>query len=250
MSVINEEWTREKFVPFNPNDKRTLSYVTDTRNNQRWCVSKGSPQITLNMCMAELGARDTRRVEEAIDMYAARGYRTLGVARRSLPPLGAPIDASGAGGVDSKGDDGSAAAAMEGGAWEFLGLVSMFDPPRIDTKETIEAAQGLGIEVKMITGDHKAIGKDTARRLNMGTNILGTHIFQKLDTFGAHRGELDYTDMVEHADGFAEVFPEHKVGNGTNTHTRTRTRMLYRTPVCMCAVCIDVCGVPPACNYI
>ena len=110
---------------------------------------------------------------------------------------------------------------------------------------------GLGVEVKMITGDHKAIGKDTARRLNMGTNILGTHIFQKLDTFGAHRGELDYTDMVEHADGFAEVFPEHKVGNGDkHTHTRTCTRMLYRTPVCMCAVCIDVCGVPPSCNNI
>ena len=229
LSELLQTWEREKFVPFNPNDKRTLSFVQSNKDGRRWCVSKGSPQISLGMCMSELSAREIRAVEDAINTYAGRGYRTLGVARRPLPSVDevrrlgekakGKVAGAGAGAADNgagkeegkdEGGGGGQLAGMEGGAWEFLGLVSMFDPPRHDTKETIERAIALGVEVKMITGDHKAIGKDTARRLGMGTNILGTHIFQKVDTFGQSRGELDYTDMVEHADGFAEVFPEHK----------------------------------------
>lgn len=40
-----------------------------------------------------------------------------------------------------------------GGPWEFVGLLSLFDPPRHDSAETIRRALNLGVNVKMITGN-------------------------------------------------------------------------------------------------
>jgi H+-transporting ATPase len=54
--------------------------------------------------------------------------------------------------------------------------MSLFDPPRPDTKATIAAAIANGVEVKMITGDHGLIAKETCRELGMGTNILNTEV--------------------------------------------------------------------------
>jgi H+-transporting ATPase len=52
------------------------------------------------------------------------------------------------------------------------GLVPLFDPPRHDTKDTIERCMEMGINVKMITGDQLLIGKETAKQLGMGTNMV------------------------------------------------------------------------------
>ncbi len=57
------------------------------------------------------------------------------------------------------------------GVWQ--GVLSVFDPPRHDTKATIEAAFANGVEVKMITGDHTAIAVETCRMLGMGTKVCG-----------------------------------------------------------------------------
>lgn len=227
-------WHRPKFVPFNPTAKRTMAYIepvastpfnsgdtksddamnvpsTDDSNDtkksvddavqalHRWTVSKGSPQVIVDLCFDSLTPDERQQVELQINLYASRGYRTLGVARKK--GFAAPY---------GQGDFGSDDNMPINLGWEFLGLIPMFDPPRHDTKRTIERAVELGINVKMVTGDHGAIGIDTARRLGMGSNILGTHIFQEVDTFGGTRTQFDYTDIVEHADGFAEVFPEHK----------------------------------------
>ncbi|GJT36827.1 ATPase 9 [Tanacetum coccineum] len=58
-----------------------------------------------------------------------------------------------------------------GGPWVFVDLLPLFDPPRHDSAETIRRALHLGVNVKMIIGDQLAIGKETGRRLGMGTNI-------------------------------------------------------------------------------
>jgi H+-transporting ATPase len=74
--------------------------------------------------------------------------------------------------------------------WEFLGLLPMFvspssyhttvpvhllicrfDPPRVDTAQTIAEAGDLGVRVKMLTGDAVAIAKETCRQLSLGTNV-------------------------------------------------------------------------------
>ncbi|KAL5539223.1 hypothetical protein UlMin_044519 [Ulmus minor] len=173
------------FLPFNPTDKRTaLTYIDAAGKWHR--VSKGAPEQILNL--AHNKAEIERKVHSIIDKFAERGLRSLGVARQEVP----------AGTKDSPG-----------GPWEFVGLLPLFDPPRHDSAETIRRALDLGVSVKMITGDQLAIGKETGRRLGMGTNmypsssLLGDH---KEGGFEA----IPIDELIEKADGFAGVFPEHK----------------------------------------
>jgi H+-transporting ATPase len=96
-----------------------------------------------------------------------------------------------------------------GSPWQFVGLLPLFDPPRHDSAETIRRALHLGVNVKMITGDQLAIAKETGRRLGMGTNM-----YPSASLLGQHKDEsiagLPVEELIEKADGFAGVFPEHK----------------------------------------
>ena len=93
-----------------------------------------------------------------------------------------------------------------GGPWEFVGLLPLFDPPRHDSAETIRRALELGVNVKMITGDQLAIGKETGRRLGMGTNM-----YPSSSLLGQSKDEsiasIPVDELIEKADGFAGVFP-------------------------------------------
>jgi H+-transporting ATPase len=109
-----------------------------------------------------------------VDAFAGRGYRALGVARTDQP------------------DD-----------WEYVGLIALYDPPREDSAETIQTAQSMGVNIKMVTGDHTAIAKETASEVHLGTNIIDATSF-------ADKSDKEAGDIVESADGFAQVFPEHK----------------------------------------
>lgn len=92
-----------------------------------------------------------------------------------------------------------------GGPWEFVGLLPLFDPPRHDSAETIRRALDLGVSVKMITGDQLAIGKETGRRLGMGTNMYPSSSLLGENKDGV--GTLPIDELIENADGFAGVFP-------------------------------------------
>ncbi|XP_050142027.1 ATPase 11, plasma membrane-type-like [Malus sylvestris] len=177
--------TEVHFLPFNPTDKRTaLTYIDTTGNMHR--VSKGAPEQILNL--ASNKSEIERRVHTVIEKFAERGLRSLAVARQEVP----------AGTKDSPG-----------GPWEFVGLLPLFDPPRHDSAETIRRALDLGVSVKMITGDQLAIGKETGRRLGMGTNMYPSSAL-----LGENKNSIDGTlvidELIENADGFAGVFPEHK----------------------------------------
>ncbi|KAI5423329.1 Plasma membrane ATPase 1, variant 2 [Lathyrus oleraceus] len=172
------------FLPFNPTDKRTaLTYIDGAGNMHR--VSKGAPEQILNL--AQNKAEIERKVHAMIDKFAERGLRSLGIARQEVP-------------------EGSKESA--GGPWEFVALLPLFDPPRHDSAETIRRALDLGVSVKMITGDQLAIGKETGRRLGMGTNMYPSSslLGENKDQLGA----VSIDDLIEKADGFAGVFPEHK----------------------------------------
>ena len=131
------------------------------------------------------------------------------------------------------------------GTW-LQGILSVFDPPRIDTKATIEAAYANGVEVKMVTGDHTAIAVETCRMLGMGTKVRARHdvssaddaaydpvdprtlalaakflwtwplvpLPQILNTEHLNRNHAalgtNLGDIILAANGFAEVYPEHK----------------------------------------
>eukprot|EP00850_Spirogloea_muscicola_P002181 SM000008S22270 [mRNA] locus=s8:700002:707007:- [translate_table: standard] len=175
--------TEKHFLPFNPTDKRAaITYTTE--DGKMYRASKGAPEQVLELTKCSEDVR--QKAMASIDKLAERGLRTLGVALQEIP-------------------DGNAEGP--GGPWRFMGLLPLLDPPRHDTADTIEKALELGVNVKMITGDQLAIGKETARRLGMGSNIYPSHIMTGKEQLppGTDLGEL-----VEKADGFAGVYPEHK----------------------------------------
>lgn len=168
----------DKFIPFDPVSKRTEGQIHGG-GGQKFRVSKGAPQILMDM--AKLAGDERSKAEKVVEDAAAKGYRTLGVVRSD--------------------DDGQ--------SWQFLGILALLDPPRVDSRETIIEAQNHGIEVKMVTGDHQAIASEIAGQLHLGTHILS--VDERLSQF-ANGGALpaDLADEIEHSDGFAQVFPEHK----------------------------------------
>ena len=162
------------FQPFDPVHKRTEATVKDA-DGKEFKVAKGAPQVILEL--SANAAQVKPAVEKAVNDFAARGFRSLGVAR-------------------AEGD----------GKWQFLGVLPLFDPPRDDAKATIATARQMGVSVKMVTGDALAIAVETAKKLGMGTNILDASGFG--DTKRHETAAL--AESIEKADGFAQVFPEHK----------------------------------------
>jgi H+-transporting ATPase len=169
-----------KFVPFDPVSKRTEATIKGI-GSETFKVTKGAPQVILGLAQID---PDTRaKADRAIDDFAAKGYRTLGVARS---------------------DNDS--------PWQFLGILPLFDPPREDSAETISQARNHGIAVKMVTGDNLAIAGEIAGQLGMGKTIYAADKLLRSDQDTQHRMASDTAEKVEQADGFAQVFPEHKYG--------------------------------------
>jgi H+-transporting ATPase len=161
------------FSPFDPVHKRTEATVVTSRHSFR--VTKGAPQVIL--ALTDASSRTRTAVEAAVDEFAGRGYRSLGIAR-------------------SEGT----------GPWTMQGILPLFDPPRADAEEMIATARSMGVSVKMVTGDAIAIAQETARTLGMGTRILDAA------SLGEVTGPVSaaQASAIEDADGYAQVFPEHK----------------------------------------
>jgi H+-transporting ATPase len=172
-------YNQVNFLPFDPVIKRTEGTVKDTQG-KTFKVAKGAPQVILGMCDEDDGIKT--KVEEAVNDFAAKGYRTLGVAR-----------------------------SENNGLWQFLGILPLYDPPREDSADTIAQAKAHGIQVKMVTGDNLAIGREIAGQLGLGRNI---ELADRLLAANQRDGQMasDTAEQVEKADGFAQVFPEHKYG--------------------------------------
>ncbi len=162
------------FQPFDPVHKRTEAAVTGP-GGKTFKVTKGAPQVIL--ALSANAGEVKAAVDKAVNEFAARGFRALGVAR-----------------------------AEEDGKWQFLGVLPLFDPPRDDAAATIATARQMGVKVKMVTGDALAIAQETAKKLGMGANILDAR------GLGEAKDEETATvsESIEKADGFAQVFPEHK----------------------------------------
>ncbi len=160
------------FQPFDPVHKRTEATVKGPDGKQ-FFVAKGAPQVILAMSSNVGDVKPA--VEKAVNEFAGRGFRSLGVAR-----------------------------ADEENKWQFVGVLPMFDPPREQAKATIASAQQMGVKVKMVTGDQLAIAKETARQLGLGTNILDATVLRD------KQKKAETADSIEKADGFAQVFPEDK----------------------------------------
>ncbi|MBL6617437.1 MAG: plasma-membrane proton-efflux P-type ATPase [Reyranella sp.] len=171
-------WKQTAFTPFDPVTKRTSAKITGP-DGRAFVVSKGAPQVIADLVKAD--EKTAALVHKTVEDLGARGYRALGVARSH--------------------DDGA--------TWQLLGILPMFDPPRDDSKATIELARTKGVAIKMITGDDTAIARETARQLGLGANIVAAADAFPKDMDPDHVPAA-IVDTIQRADGFARVFPEHK----------------------------------------
>lgn len=162
------------FQPFDPVHKRTEATIQPL-SGAAFQVTKGAVQVILDLAVNAPAVQS--EIERAVAGFAARGFRSLGVARADEP-----------------------------GKWTILGVLPLYDPPRDDSKDTIRTARDMGIEVKMVTGDQLAIAKEIAHQLDLGENILDAKLFDEAE----HHEGTRLDDEIETADGFAQVFPEHK----------------------------------------
>jgi len=159
------------FRPFDPVAKRAEADIE--RDGARFTVAKGAPQVIVDLCAPS--ADERKAIAVSVDRDAAKGFRTLGVARSDEP-----------------------------GKWRFLGLLPLFDPPRDDCAQTISVIRSMGVSIKMVTGDHEAIARQIAGQLKLGRNIVVAD-----SVFGEDGADAQLSRIVA-ADGFARVFPEHK----------------------------------------
>jgi len=135
-------------------------------------ITKGAPQVILSLTTNKEQIRPV--IEEIVNTMAKNGYRAIAVAK-----------------TDSHN------------VWQFMGIIPLFDPPREDAASTIQEATSMGVNIKMVTGDHISIAKQIANKLGLGTNI--SNDFSILEEKN-HSSEK----KIEEMDGFAQVFPEHK----------------------------------------
>jgi H+-transporting ATPase len=158
-------------VPFDPVSKFSKAVVRDS-TGRSFQVAKGAPQAIAQL--AQTDAPCSKTIDGWVNDFAAKGYRALGVAR---------TDAT--------------------GKWQYIGVIGLFDPPRDDSEATLAEAGRLGVNVKMVTGDHIAIAKEIASRVGLGTKIITQSEF-------VARDDRDALGQMERSDGFAQVFPENK----------------------------------------
>jgi len=162
------------FQPFDPVHKRTEA-TARAGDGSLLKVTKGAPQVIL--ALDANADRVQSQVEEVVESFAGRGFRSLGVARTN--------------------DDDQ---------WQFLGVIPLYDPLREDSKVTVDTARQMGVNVKMVTGDQIAIAREVGRELGLAANIVDAALFSEVSYQDASR----MAEAVEQGSGFAQVFPEHK----------------------------------------
>jgi len=178
-SALMSDYTKTKFVGFNPTVKRTVAYCMHADRGELK-VSKGLIDKVLRTgedggdCWTCADADQIEDEVRAVDQrFSMQGYKTVAVA-----------------------------IAQGSGPMEFAAIVPIIDPPREDTKLTIHRIREAGIGVKMVTGDHLNIAIETSRLIGLGTGILpATDLWPASAT---------RDDAILMSDGFAQVLPKDK----------------------------------------
>jgi H+-transporting ATPase len=168
-------------------NRRTEATYREEATGKLKRVTKGMVGIIIELCTRNRTDEIDDRLEIDIEDFSSRGFRALAVAYEEL-----------------EGDDPEA----EGNGFELIGVLPIFDPPRDDTKKTIDDALALGVKVKIVTGGQLAIAKETGRRIGLGDHMYAAKVLREGPAPGGRFSTLD--DLILDADGFSGVFPEHK----------------------------------------
>jgi Ca2+-transporting ATPase len=193
--AARERLPRIAEIPFDSAHKFMATFHHDGDRVQVYV--KGAPDILIGRCAHLIGRNGEAPLDDpqhaAVaaenEAMAGQGLRVLALAHTTLP--GQAFDPA-----------GDLPAHVQG--LTLLGLVGLLDPPRPEAAEAIALCRRAGIQVKMITGDHKV----TAGAIAGGLGLEG-------DTLtGAELDDLDdarLAERLERTTVFARVAPEHKV---------------------------------------
>ena len=179
-------WRLLSHTPFNATSKIASSVVRRASDGRVLSVMKGAPHKVFARC--DMSDSDKLRAEQATEAMALRGLRALAVA------VSEPYQGK---------------RAIDELRWHCVGCISLLDPPRDDSAETIRRLQAFGIAVKMITGDTILIAREIAKRLGLHRNILSPYLIQRAEQ-SENITAKQLLRIIEAADGFAQVVPEDK----------------------------------------
>lgn len=143
--------------PFNSGIKRMSVAYKDTETSTIDVFAKGAGESILPL----LNSSDTQKkiIEEHMTKMAKQGLRVLCIATKSLP-LSAENDVKNREWTESKLD--------------FLGLVGLYDPPRLETAASIAECIQAGISIHMLTGDHIDTATAIAKEIGLINNLALT----------------------------------------------------------------------------
>ena len=168
-----DDYKQVSYTPFDPSVKRTEAIIEN--GGKKFRAVKGAAQVILSLCKGTDKAT-IEEVNQTIDGFSKKGYRTIAVAR-------------------SKGDDLN--------NLQLVGVLPLADPPRPDSKSMIEQARHLGIRPLMLTGDSIDIAKEISNQIGIGMNIIRMADIKDLS-------KKQQLKAVSECDGFAEIYPEDK----------------------------------------
>jgi H+-transporting ATPase len=170
-----EDFEEEDYCQYDPKIKRSEVAVRNIMTGEMFKFCKGAPQVILALTESwDLEDEVTSQVVK----FASQGYSVIAVA-----------------------------ASGHSGKWDFLGLISIFDPFFEGVSEDIKALRDFNVKILFLTGDQMAISKQISNDIGLGDLIFNAEVFNN-DMTTVQRELLD--SILMQADGFAEVYPEHK----------------------------------------
>lgn len=193
-SASADGWTQTEIIGFSPSVKRVVAFAKDQSTGNVVTIAKGLPAKIIN---TSAGAEDDGELQWAVAQAVDKKF----VDRVQAEDMA--LSSSGYKTIAIAICQGDARELGDSAVWNFAGLLPMLDPPRHDTPATIESLNHANINVKMITGDHANVGKETARLIGMGTNIYPGETMRDAPAEQKNK-------MIFDADGFAAVLPSDK----------------------------------------
>lgn len=168
-NILTSGFTQKIFIPFDPQTRKTEALIK--KDNEEFKVMKGSFNVIAQVC--GLDQKSAANWEVKINKFGTEGYRTLAIAK-----------------TDNNNKP------------QFVGLVALHDPPRPDSESLINELRGLGISVKMLTGDALPIAVEIAQAVDLGEGIIKASELKN--------NKVNVVELLEKNNGVAEVYPKDK----------------------------------------
>lgn len=192
-AASSDGFVQTEIIGFNPTVKRVVAFVKDP-SGKTMTIAKGLPAKIIN---TEAGSLDDHELQWKVDKVDDKAFNN------KVTTVDANLNKSGYKTIAIGVCQGDARELGASAVWKFAGLLPMLDPPRHDTAATIESLHHANISVKMITGDHVNVGKETARLIGLGTSIYPGETMRNAPAETKNQ-------IIWDADGFGAVLPSDK----------------------------------------